>query len=352
MTVPFEQARSDEDEFSEADSSADLFGELDKSVSRLRALSYELERDGSAVHLEHTLDAILNMARKSTYDESITSLDSLRVARPVQRISRKEKDSGSRNSNRSCSLRLLWCGASERNQDPALNYAEVPGLQSKLGSRSKESFWKESRPAATPDHRQIRTQTDAARDDCETTSNAFSSTNSKKNLVLNIGRKNTDEVSSLSSDLFATRHSHASDTRKATVSRSQSTCIYEDLINCHRAHRRLPIEGNHNSFLDVMACHRGLVEHRERAEDETQNDHDMKIVGVRKKSGDAPSVRSSSQSTGPSRGSLSKRKSHSKLSRVEAKHSPSLMADQRTRSDRATIYIYNQASSDQSGNKM
>ena len=141
MTSTFDERRDDDDDFSDIDSDADFFGELNKSVSRLRALSYEIG-DGSAVHLEHTLDAILNMAQKTTFDESLApSLESLRVAKPVQKSSRKEKD-----NNRFCIFRLLLCGKTEKKEDNFI-FPDFSANQPKLGSRSKESFWKEAKEA-------------------------------------------------------------------------------------------------------------------------------------------------------------------------------------------------------------
>ena len=343
MTSTFAESREDEEEYS-IDSQA-FFGELNKSVSRLRALSYEIGGgDDSVVNLEHTLDAILNMAQKTTLDESIASLDSLRVAKPVQKNKEKEKD-----STRFCSLRLLLCGRNERKEDN-FGFPEFSSYPSKLGTRSKESFWN----SGTPEHRQSCRVVEVVRDDCDH-SNGFSSTNSKKDLVLRIGRKQTDDVSSLSSDLFGTRRSHASETRQATVTRSSpgGGCLthYEDLLSCRAPHRQLPIDEGQNPFVDLLSCHRSpMLGQQEGLQDEAHVacNNEMKILGVRNKAGDNVSIRSGSQSTSRSKGNL--RKSQSKISRMEAEHSPKLMTDQMSRSDRATIYIYNQ-STDQTRKK-
>ena len=341
MTSTFKQSRDDEDEYSEIDTQAsDLFGELTKSVSKLRALSYELG-DNSGVHLEHTLDAILNMAQKTTFDESITSMDSLRVARPVHRNVQKEKDSSR------CNIRLLLCSRSEKKEDNEFAFPDVTSLQSRLGSRSKESFWREIRPSDMAEQRQKSSrQISAERDECDTSQGY--STNSKKNLVVNVGRKNTDDISSLSSDLFASRRAYDSEARNAIVTRSSpdSNCLshYEDLLTCRTPHRQLPIDEGHGSFFDLLTCHRSAIERRERQQDEEDNeyDHNMKILGVRNNGDSTVSTRSGSQSTGRSGGSLDQRKPQSQISRVEAEHSPKLFADQMARPDRATVYIYNQ----------
>lgn len=340
MTSTFDESRDDEDQFSELDSQADFLGELNRSVSRLRELSHEMG-DGSVVHLEHTLDAILNMARKTTFDESITSLDSLRVAKPVQKSLRKEKES---TGSRFCNLRVLLCGKSEKKDDN-LFFSEFASHSAKLGNRSKESFWKEARSLETSEHRKGSRLNKVEKSTCDD-SNGFS-TNSKKDLVVRIGRKHRDDVSSLSSDLFGTKESQKSETRPTTVARSTrgGNCLghYEDLLSCRSPHRQLPVDDGHSPFIDLLACHTGQIERRQELGDETNSsrDHDMKILGVRNKGGSTSSIRS--QSTGRSKGSLDKRKSRSKISRVEAEHSPKATADQMTRSDRATIYIYNQA---------
>lgn len=83
MASALRESRDDQNEVSTGDTHAELIGELSKSVSRLKSLSVAEYGDASSVSLEHTLDAILNMAQKTTFDES-TTIDSVRVAKPVQ----------------------------------------------------------------------------------------------------------------------------------------------------------------------------------------------------------------------------------------------------------------------------
>lgn len=287
MENSFKESRDEQDECSAGDTQhADLLLELNKSVSRLRALSTAEYGDTSAAHLEHTLDAILNMAQKNTFDES-TAVESLRVARPVQK--RKVKEAG-----RFCMLRLLLCGRNE-NKDNVLPV--FPDQPSRLGSRSRESFWKEGRPVETTEHRQSGWLQDedhsAACDDAS----KGSSTNSKKNLVVTVGGKHEDDISSLNSDLFV-RKSFAYDTSPVVVSGSppESPCIrpYENLFSCRTQHPQLPLDEGHLNFFDLITCQRSLLERRERLRDQSQSFQDdrnrITIVGVRKKSGDSPST--------------------------------------------------------------
>ena len=344
MKSTLRESRDDQDVRSAGGTHAELIGELSKSVSRLRSLPMAEYGDTSAAHLEHTLDAILNMAQKTTFDDS--TLDSLRVSRPVQKRNRRVRENS---GPFACGLRLLLCGKNEAREDEYRTvFPDLTSIQSKFGSKSKGSFWKEER-SKSPEKGEIRYvgshPQEPQKGDCGA-SNGYS-THSKQDLVVAVGRKHEDDISSLSSDLFMTRRSYAYDTSPVIVAGAANgnQCFghYEDVLSCRTQHRQLPIEENHCSFLDLLTCHRSPGERHERLRDEQEtvpvdDDHDMKILGLRKKGDELSSIRSSSVSAAQSQRSLEKLKSQSKISRVEAEHTPSSVADQ-TKPEKATLLI-------------
>eukprot|EP00977_Amphora_coffeiformis_P006416 scaffold1362_cov163-Amphora_coffeaeformis.AAC.19 len=319
------------------DTQADLIGELSKSVSRLRSLSLAEYGDASPANLEHTLDAILNMAQKTTFDES---LDSLRVARPVQKRNKnyqqqlQVRDKGGRLA---CGLRLLWCGKTEGREDDFTILSPDPtSLQSKLESKSRGSFWKEDRSKVDEkgENRYVPQQGDCA------ASSGYSA-HSNEDLVVAVSRKHQDDISSLSSDLYITSRSYTYDTTPVTLGGdSHANQCFGDVLSCRTQHRQLPMEESHFSFLDLLSCQRSPGERHQRFRDEfVDDDRDLKILGVRETGNQFPSTRSGALAQSP-RSLIERNKSLSSISRVEAEYTP--RSDPK-RPGEATLFIQSQS---------
>lgn len=341
MASALRESRDDQNEVSTGDTHAELIGELSKSVSRLKSLSVAEYGDASSVSLEHTLDAILNMAQKTTFDES-TTIDSVRVAKPVQK-----RNSGVReNRGRfACGLRLLMCHKDEfREEDYTAVLPDLTSLQTKVDKKTKGSFWRDERfKAAEKGGNRYCTHPQEAQKAYSGASCGYS-THSKEDLVVKIGRRHEDDISSLSLDLFTPRPSYTYDTNPVFVAAAASggnQCVgqYRDMLSCRAQHRHLPVDEAQISFFDLLTCHRSHVGRQERWRDQQSSileddDQDMKILGVRQKADESlTSISSGSLSSG--------RKFPKDLSRLEAEHMPRFDPNQ-MQSVKAAMFISHQ----------
>lgn len=383
---------------------AEMFLELNKSVSRLKALSTMpaiLEEAGRRRGLEHTLDAILNLAQKSTFDESTSLDDSLRVVRPIHQRQRRQtngtmkRDSSSRSSG--CSLKLLFCGRSDNDredEDEVTHKVVYPGAtkSSKIrqnpsqavtsvksskavGNRSRQGSRDREAPSASGVEglRKSRPKHRNGGDLSEGTgwTSKSSNSNSKKGMLLNLERTNDDDVSSLSSFHFPRRDA-AYDPNTVVSSHASGSihdpnpCLFgagDGMLGNYRGYRHTiktttpqqHHDSQFSSFMDVLLCSKSpLDRHRKLPDDESffEADEDIaiKIVGVH--ADEEPMAKrhprkvhadhGKSLSTGlPARAS-----NYNNISRMEAEHKPRHLID-RSKSDKATVYIYNQSTKSQ-----
>ena len=335
MPTVLKESRDDRDELSAGDTQSELLGGLTRSVSRLRALSTAEYGDGSAIHLEHTLDAILNMAQKTTFDDS-ASWDSLRVAKPVQ----KRKQEKARRNNRFCGIRHLLCTKDERNEE---DYTAFPSnftrMQYKHDKKCRERIWKEGRSSETADSRLNGRVLQVEQQECDTLNNR--SDHSKKDLMIPIGHKYEDDISSLSSDLFARRkYSYDSNAAGATGLAHRNSCLipYDDWVMCKVPNRQ--VDEAQFSFLDLLSCQRSHLQGRSNCAVPDEED-EMKILGLRSIEDDTIDVRPDhyTSTKGTRRKSSKQSASRSKISRVEPEHTPKQMHTIPS-SDPAMVHIY------------